>query len=199
MSHLLANARRKLRADRVAFVMVNGDGLHDALGAMARAGFVRVRTVTWDRRYPGLGGGLRHQTEFVLVGLLPGSRTLTGVDLVSVSAVGPGTAGRYLQPRSPTTWDGSWPGSRASVRATSSSTRSSAVGRSSSALASAGRSSSAATSRRPRSAWRRPNSSPQGRSVTHAHRRRTASRPVDHEPVRKGSLAPAADPCVAGS
>lgn len=43
--------------DGVAFVMVNGDGLHDALGAMARAGFVRVRTVTWDRRYPGLGGG----------------------------------------------------------------------------------------------------------------------------------------------
>jgi DNA modification methylase len=29
------------------------------------------------------------------VGLLPGSRTLTGVDLVSVPAVGPGTAGRY--------------------------------------------------------------------------------------------------------
>ena len=59
---------------------------------MARAGFVRVRTIRWDRRYPGLGGGLRHQTEFVLVA---GSRTLTGNDLVSVSAVGPGTAGRY--------------------------------------------------------------------------------------------------------
>jgi len=29
------------------------------------------------------------------VGLLPGSRTLTGVDFVSVPAVGPGTAGRY--------------------------------------------------------------------------------------------------------
>lgn len=29
------------------------------------------------------------------MGLLPGSRTLAGVDLVSVSAVGPGTAGRY--------------------------------------------------------------------------------------------------------
>ena len=29
------------------------------------------------------------------MGLLPGSRTLTGVDLVAVSAVGPGTAGRY--------------------------------------------------------------------------------------------------------
>jgi methylase of polypeptide subunit release factors len=30
-----------------------------------------------------------------LVGLLPGSRTLSGIDLVSVPAVGPGTAGRY--------------------------------------------------------------------------------------------------------
>jgi DNA modification methylase len=95
IGRILAVARRKLRADGVAFVMVNGDGLHDALGAMTRAGFDRVRMITWDRRYPGLGGGLRHQTEFVLVGLLPGSRTLTGVDLVSVPAVGPGTAGRY--------------------------------------------------------------------------------------------------------
>lgn len=95
IGRILAVARRKLRPDGVAFVMVNGDGLHDALGAMARAGFVRVRTITWDRRYPGLGGGLRHQIEFVLVGLLPGSRTLTGVDLIAVPAVGPGTAGRY--------------------------------------------------------------------------------------------------------
>ncbi len=75
--------------------MTNGDGLHDALGALQRAGFSRTRTITWNRTYPGLGGGLRHQTEFVLVGLLPGSRTLTGVDLVSVPAVGPGTAGRW--------------------------------------------------------------------------------------------------------
>ncbi len=95
IGRILAVARRKLRSDGVAFVMTNGDGLHDALGALERAGFARVRTITWDRRYPGLGGGLRHQTEFVLVGLLPGSRTLTGVDLVAVSAVGPGTAGRY--------------------------------------------------------------------------------------------------------
>jgi len=95
ISRILGVARRKLRPDGVAFVMVNGDGLHDALGALQRAGFARVRTITWDRQYPGLGGGLRHQTEFVLVGLLPGSRTLTGVDLVSVPAVGPGTAGRY--------------------------------------------------------------------------------------------------------
>lgn len=51
--------------------MVNGDGLHDALGAMARAGFVRVRTITWDRRYLGLGGGLRHQTDAAAQDLLP--------------------------------------------------------------------------------------------------------------------------------
>ncbi len=95
IARVLAAARRKLRPDGVAFVMTNGDGLRDALTAMERAGFARVRTITWDRRYPGLGGGLRHQTEFVLVGYLPGSRTLTGVDLVAVSAVGPGTAGRW--------------------------------------------------------------------------------------------------------
>jgi site-specific DNA-methyltransferase (adenine-specific) len=95
IGRILAVARRKLRPDGIAFVMTNGDGLHDALGAMARAGFSRVRTITWDRRYPGLGLGLRHQIEFILVGFLPGSRTLTGVDLVSVAAVGPGTAGRW--------------------------------------------------------------------------------------------------------
>jgi DNA modification methylase len=91
----LALARRKLEPDGVAFVMTNGEGLREALTAMQRAGFVRVRTVTWDRRYPGLGGGLRHQTEYVLVGYLPGSRTLSGTDLIAVPAVGPGTAGRY--------------------------------------------------------------------------------------------------------
>ncbi len=92
---LLAVARRKLRADGVAFVMTNGDGLPEALAAMRRAGFARLRPITWDKRAPGLGGGLRHQTEYVLVGYLPGSRTLAGSDLVSVAAVGPGTAGRY--------------------------------------------------------------------------------------------------------
>lgn len=95
IGRLLALVRRKLRPDGVAFVMTNGEGLPDALAAMARAGFARVRTITWDRRAPGLGGGLRHQTEFILVGLLPGSRTLRGVDLVAVRAVGPATAGRY--------------------------------------------------------------------------------------------------------
>ena len=39
--------------------------------------------------------GLRHQIEYVLVGYLPGSRTLHGTDLVTVAAVGPGTADRY--------------------------------------------------------------------------------------------------------
>ena len=92
---VLALARGKLRADGVAFVMTNGDGLADALAAMEGAGFARVRTITWDKRVPGLGGGLRHRTEYVLVGYLPGSRTLTGSDLVAVQSVGPGTAGRY--------------------------------------------------------------------------------------------------------
>ena len=95
IGRILATARRRMRPGGVAFVMTNGDGLEEALGAMRRAGFARVRPITWDRRYPGLGGGLRHQTEFVLVGYLPGSRTLSGVDLVAVPAVGPGTAGRY--------------------------------------------------------------------------------------------------------
>jgi site-specific DNA-methyltransferase (adenine-specific) len=92
---VLAAARRKMKPTGVAFVMSNGAGLRDALVALERAGFERVRTIAWDRRYPGLGTGLRHQVEFVLVGRLPGSRPLTGVDLVSVAAIGPGTADRY--------------------------------------------------------------------------------------------------------
>ncbi len=95
IGRVLATARRKLRPDGVAFVMTNGAGLREALEALEGAGFERVRVITWDRRSPGLGGGLRHQTEHVLVGRLPGSRTLAGSDLVSVAAVGPGTAVRY--------------------------------------------------------------------------------------------------------
>jgi site-specific DNA-methyltransferase (adenine-specific) len=95
IGHVFAIARRKLKTDGVLMAMTNNDGLREAIGALERAGFSGIRTITWDRRYPGLGGGLRHQTEFVLVGRLPGSRTLSGVDLVSVAAVGPGTAGRY--------------------------------------------------------------------------------------------------------
>jgi len=95
IGRVFALARRKLKADGVLMAMTNNDGLREAIGALERAGFSGIRTITWDRRYPGLGGGLRHQTEFVLVGRLPGSRTLSGVDLVSVAAVGPGTANRY--------------------------------------------------------------------------------------------------------
>jgi DNA methylase len=95
ISGVLALARSRMRPDGVALVMTNSDGLRPAIEALERAGFIRVRPVTWDKRAPGLGGGLRHQTEHVLVGYLPGSRTLAGVDLVSVPSVGPGTAGRY--------------------------------------------------------------------------------------------------------
>ncbi len=92
---VLALARSRMRPDGVAFVMTNSDGLGEAIGALERAGFVRVRPITWDKVAPGLGGGLRHLTEYVLVGYLAGSRTLSGADLVSVPAVGPGTANRY--------------------------------------------------------------------------------------------------------
>jgi site-specific DNA-methyltransferase (adenine-specific) len=95
IGRILALARRKLKLSGVAMVMTNGAGLGGAIAAMKAAGFAEVRTVTWDRRWPGLGGGLRHQTEFVLVGRMAGSRSLVGTDLVSVAAVGPGTADRY--------------------------------------------------------------------------------------------------------
>ncbi|MFI5259071.1 MAG: hypothetical protein ACHQ01_05620, partial [Candidatus Limnocylindrales bacterium] len=93
IGEVLALARGRLRPDGVAFLLTNGDRLHDAIEALEHAGFVRVRPITWDKQISGLGGGLRHQTE--TVGYLPGSRTLSGVDFVSVPAVGPGTAGRY--------------------------------------------------------------------------------------------------------
>ena len=92
---VLRLARRKLAPDGVAFVMTNGAGLRDAITAVERAGFTHVRVITWDRGRPGLGGGLRHQTEHVLVGLLPGSRPLTGVDLISAPAVGSRTKDHY--------------------------------------------------------------------------------------------------------
>jgi tRNA1(Val) A37 N6-methylase TrmN6 len=95
IGRVFAMARRKLKADGVLMAMTNNDGLREAIGALERAGFIGIRTITWDRQYPGLGGGLRHQCEFIIVGRLSGSRTLAGVDLVSVAAVGPGTAGRY--------------------------------------------------------------------------------------------------------
>ena len=95
ISGVLALVRSRMHPDGVVLVMTNSDGLRPAIEAMERAGFIRVRPIVWDKRTPGLGGGLRHQTEQVLVGYLPGSRTLAGVDLVSVPSVGPGTAGRY--------------------------------------------------------------------------------------------------------
>ncbi|MGD0407790.1 MAG: hypothetical protein ABSB34_02160 [Candidatus Limnocylindrales bacterium] len=95
IGRVFAIARRKLKPDGVLMAMTNNDGLREAIEALERAGFIGIRTITWDRQYPGLGAGLRHQTEFVLVGRLSGSRTLAGIDLVSVAAVGPGTAERY--------------------------------------------------------------------------------------------------------
>lgn len=96
IGRILALARRKMAPDGLAFVMTNEAGLDPAMDAMKAAGFVQpVRIIVWDRRSPGLGSGLRHQVEYVLLGRLPGSRTLTGTDLVSVGAVGPGTADRY--------------------------------------------------------------------------------------------------------
>lgn len=96
IGRILALARRKMAPDGLAFVMTNEAGLDPALDAMRTAGFIQpIRVIVWDRQSPGLGMGLRHQVEYVLVGRLPGSRTLTGTDLVSVSAVGPGTADRY--------------------------------------------------------------------------------------------------------
>lgn len=92
---VLLQVRRRMAPTGVAFVMTNGDGLRQAMDALSSAGFERIRVITWDRCRPGLGGGLRHQTEYVLVGRLPGSRTLSGSDLISVPAVAPGTADRY--------------------------------------------------------------------------------------------------------
>lgn len=95
IGRILALARRKVKPGGVVFVMTNGDGLREAIAALQGAGFTGIRTITWDRRWPGLGSGLRHQTEFILLGRLPGSRPVSGVDIISVAAVGPATAGRY--------------------------------------------------------------------------------------------------------
>ncbi len=95
ISGVLALVRSRMRPDGIAMVMTNSAGLRPAIEALERAGFSRVRPIVWDKQSPGLGAGLRHRTEHILVGYLPGSRTLAGVDLVSVASVGPGTAGRY--------------------------------------------------------------------------------------------------------
>ncbi len=95
ITEVLRLARSRMRTHGVALVMTNPDGLGPALEAMHRAGFARVRPIAWNKQYPGVGFGLRHQTEYILAGLQPGSRALTGVDVVSVKAVGPSTANRY--------------------------------------------------------------------------------------------------------
>ncbi len=96
IGRVLALARPKLARGGVVFVMTNQAGLESALRAMRAAGFEEpIRVISWDKKAPGLGGGLRHKVEHILVGRVPGSRTLTGSDLVSVAAVGPNTTGRY--------------------------------------------------------------------------------------------------------
>lgn len=96
IGRVLQLARTRLKPSGVALVMVNQAGLQAALAALQAAGFeTPVRVITWDRRWPGLGIGLRHQTEFILVGRLPSSRQMSGVDIVSAAAVGPNTSNRY--------------------------------------------------------------------------------------------------------
>lgn len=95
IARIIALGRARLRANGLVLVMTNSAGLDGALAAMRAAGFADVRPMVWDRRYPGLGSGLRHQVEYILVCRIPGSRTMTGTDLVSVGAVGPGTTDRY--------------------------------------------------------------------------------------------------------
>jgi site-specific DNA-methyltransferase (adenine-specific) len=95
IGRVLALARRRMAGDGVAIVLSNGAGLAGAQAALRAAGFDRQRVVAWDKRAPGLGSGLRHQVEYAVIGLLPGSRGLSGTDLLSIPAVGPATNGRY--------------------------------------------------------------------------------------------------------
>ncbi|MEX2135774.1 MAG: DNA methyltransferase, partial [Chloroflexota bacterium] len=95
IGRILGMARRRMAADGQAMVLTNEAGLPAAQAAVRAAGFARQRLVVWDKQQPGLGSGLRHQVEYVVVGLQPGSRTLAGRDLVSVPAVASRLAGRY--------------------------------------------------------------------------------------------------------
>jgi hypothetical protein len=95
VSRILVLGRTRLRHDGLVLVMTNAAGLVEAMSAVGAAGFGDVRPMVWDRCYPGLGSGLRHQVEYILVGRQPGSRALSGTDLVSVAAVGPNAADRY--------------------------------------------------------------------------------------------------------
>jgi DNA modification methylase len=95
IGRILALGRARLRPDGLALVMTSSAGLDAAMAAMRSSGFADVRPIVWDRQYPGLGSGLRHQVEYILVCRMSGSRSMTGTDLVSVGAVGPGTADRW--------------------------------------------------------------------------------------------------------
>src|ERR1035437_2825891 len=65
IGRILALGRARLRPDGLALVMANSAGLDVAMAAMRSAGFADVRPMVWDRRYPGLGSGLRHQVEYI--------------------------------------------------------------------------------------------------------------------------------------
>lgn len=95
IGRLLRSARPKLRSDGLVIVLSNEAGLAGAQAALRATGFVRQRIVVWDKRTPGLGTGLRHHVEYAVIGLQPGSRALSGRDLLSVPAVAPNTSGRY--------------------------------------------------------------------------------------------------------
>lgn len=95
IGRVLALARRRMSTEGLAMVVVNEAGLADAQAAVRRAGFVRQRLVVWDQQRPGLGSGLRHQVGYVVVGLQPASRSLSGRDLVTAASVAPGAKDRY--------------------------------------------------------------------------------------------------------
>jgi site-specific DNA-methyltransferase (adenine-specific) len=95
IGRLLRAARPKVRPDGLVIVLSNEAGLAGVQAALRNAGFARQRIVVWDKRAPGLGSGLRRQVEYAVIGLQPGSRSLSGRDLIRVPAVGPNTAGRY--------------------------------------------------------------------------------------------------------
>jgi hypothetical protein len=52
IGRVLTIAHRKLKPSGLLFLMTNGDGLAGALAALEKAGFIGIRTITWDRRWP---------------------------------------------------------------------------------------------------------------------------------------------------
>lgn len=95
IARLLAVVRRRLTLSGIVMVLVNEAGLPHAQAAIRRAGFARQRLIVWDAKVPGLGTGLRHQVAYVVAGLQPRSRTLTGRDLIGAAAVAPRARNRY--------------------------------------------------------------------------------------------------------